>query len=183
MVKLILLGEGRSETLERFLTETLSRHFSLTVCTGPRAFSAGTGTPLLLLSPPELFAADLRGALFLARNGARLPQELHLPDDAVVIVSSEEENQLLRLARLQVQTVTCGLSCKDTVTFSSRSEETAVISLMRSVCGLSGEAVEPMDLPVSFPPRSGDYPLLACAAVLLLTGALSGKPPEKYFQL
>ncbi len=183
MVKLILLGEPRSEKLERFLTETLSRHFSLTACTGPRAFSAGSGRPLLLLSPPELSAADLGGGLFLARNGSRLPQNLRLPADAVVIVSSEEEEQLRQLARLRVQTVTCGLSCKDTVTFSSKSEESAVISLMRAVRGLSGEAMEPIDLPVAFPRQTGDYPLLACAAVLLLAGAFPDGSPAKYFQL
>ena len=173
MVKLILLGEPRSEKLERFLTETLSRHFSLTACTGPRAFSAGSGRPLLLLSPPELSAADLGGGLFLARNGSQLPQNLRLPADAVVIVSSEEEEQLRQLARLRVQTVTCGLSCKDTVTFSSKSEESAVISLMRAVRGLSG----------AFPRQTGDYPLLACAAVLLLAGAFPDGSPAKYFQL
>ena len=101
----------------------------------------------------------------------------------MVIVSSEEEEQLRQLARLRVQTVTCGLSCKDTVTFSSKSEESAVISLMRAVRGLSGEAMEPMDLPVAFPRQTGDYPLLACAAVLLLAGTFPDGSPAKYFQL
>ena len=54
---------------------------------------------------------------------------------------------------------------------------------MRAVRGLSGEAMEPMDLPVAFPRQTGDYPLLACAAVLLLAGAFPDGSPAKYFQL
>lgn len=185
MVKLILLGESRSEKTERFLEANLSRRFSLICCTGQRVSVSGAGEELLLLASPELNCAELKGGLFLVRNGARLPKGLRLPADAVVIVSSDEEGQLRQLAQMGAQTVTCGLSCKDTVTFSSKSEEEAVVSLMRGVPGLNGEMLEPMDVPITFPPESGDYPLLACTAALLLAGAITGEEdgsPTKYFQ-
>ncbi len=185
VVKLILLGEGGSEKTQRFLEANLSRRFSLTCCTGQRISVSGAGEELLLLASPELSCAQLEGGLFLARNGARLPKGLRLPGDAVVIVSSDEEEQLRQLARMGAQTVTCGLSCKDTVTFSSKSEDKAVVSLMREVVGLSGEMLEPMDIPITFSPESGDYPLLACTAALLLAGAITGEQqgsPTKYFQ-
>ena len=99
-----------------------------------------------------------------------------------MIVSSEEEGQLRELSRLGARAVTCGLSGKDTVTFSSREEGRAVISLMREVTGPAGIRVEPMDLPVNIPKGVGDYPILACGAALMLLGGVSETGKEKFFQ-
>ena len=66
-------------------------------------------------------------------------------------------------------TVTCGFSSKDTFTFSSKSEDSAVVSLMRTVA-LPQWAVEPMELPVAFPSGTADFFVLAAAAALILTG-------------
>ena len=78
-----------------------------------------------------------------------------------------------------IRVISCGRSEKDTFTFSSRGEESGSVALMRDICGL-----EPLELPVEYPADTGDFPILAAAAALLLTGSLpEGKirfyPPDE----
>ena len=157
MAKLVLLGKSACVREERFLAANLFRRFTCS-------------------SRPD---PDAR--LFLARKSGGYPDGLVFPPGATVIVSSEDENTLRLLARAGAQTIVCGLSSKDTVTFSSRSEDSAVVSLTRTIPGLAGEPLEPMDIPILFPPGIGDYPLLACTAAFLLSGA-TGTGTLKFFQ-
>lgn len=182
MNQLILLGGNRDDPMADFLFKNLSRRFCVTCCTGERVLMRGSGRELLFLFYPELRAAEGKRGLYLACAGRPLPEGLFLPEGAAVIVSSEEEGQLRELSRLGARAVTCGLSGKDTVTFSSREEGRAVISLMREVTGPAGIRVEPMDLPVNIPKGVGDYPILACGAALMLLGGVSETGKEKFFQ-
>lgn len=76
------------------------------------------------------------------------------------------------LARCAVPALTCGFSSKDTLTLSSLGNENAVISLGRRIKTLAGLSIEPIEIPVALSGEYDGYTLLACAAVLLLTGNL-----------
>ena len=89
--------------------------------------------------------------------------------ETIIIASSDDERQLKSLAQAKIPVITCGLSSKDTITFSSKEEESAVISLMRSVKSIYGHTIEPMEIPISFPPKTDDFILLAFTASLILT--------------
>ncbi len=125
------------------------------------------GTSLVEFSDPRC----ARGKLAVLPEHIRLSACAAFPAGMTVIVSSAERGQLERLAGLAGEVITCGLSSKDTVTFSSRREGRAVVSLLRSLEGARG-IVEPLDLPIRCPDGCGAYPLLAAAAArLFLTGA------------
>lgn len=87
------------------------------------------------------------------------------PGDTVLIPS--EQATLFRGQQLHL--LTCGRCCKDTFTFSSREEERAVIALMRTLDTPAG-LLDPIELPATFPPDTGDFALLGAAAVRILSG-------------
>lgn len=157
MAKLVLLGKASCDQEEKFFIQNLSRRFSLSV--GP----------------------DPEAKIYLAQTGGHFFSDLQLPRQAMVIVSAEDRPMLYQLGQIGARAITCGLSCKDTFTFSSRSEDTAVVSLMRAVPNAAGRILEPMDIPLIFPQNVPDYPLLACTAALLLAG-ISCDETIKFFQ-
>ena len=113
-----------------------------------------------------------RRLLFLPEGG--LPPEGLLRRGDTAIVSAESPGQLKQLSRMPVQAIVCGLSSKDTVTFSSREESRAAVSLLREIRGWDGRTVEPMELLVEVPGGCGDYLVLAAAAAAMYFGI----PPD-----
>lgn len=73
-------------------------------------------------------------------------------------------------ARSGLRVLDCGLSSRDTLTFSSLSGDDAVICLQRPVEDRQGRTVEPFELPLRLSRQHPAYPLLCCAAVLILSG-------------
>lgn len=105
--------------------------------------------------------------MYIAPKAGEIPP---LPPGSTLI--ADAETPLLPAESQGIQVVTCGLSPKDTFTFSSRGEDSAVVSLMRAVETTAG-IVEPMEIPISFVPGAEDYPLLSTTAALVLTGQLA----------
>lgn len=94
---------------------------------------------------------------------------IEVPDDCVVIASTEDEAAACYAARRGLRLLDCGLSNKASLTFSSIGRETGVISLQRTVADLYGVSIEPLELPIGFEPKPY-FPMLASIGVLLLSG-------------
>ena len=96
--------------------------------------------------------------------------EYEIPEEFVAITEPDNEKAIKILQKNSLQTVTCGLSQRDTLTFSSLDTGKAVISLQREIKDLAGKSVLPHEIPVVYQTKFRDYPLLAATAVLLLSG-------------
>lgn len=95
--------------------------------------------------------------------------DLDLPKNFIAVVESDNDKAIEILKKNGLQTVTCGLSQRDTLTFSSIDTERAVISLQREISSISGEIILPHELPVSLKSSFSKYQILAAAAILLLS--------------
>lgn len=71
-----------------------------------------------------------------------------LGTDNTVIIPSDNKELIQIMTDKKVDAVTYGFSDKSTVTFSSISEETAVISVQRSIKTADNKIIEPLDMPV-----------------------------------
>lgn len=177
MRQVLFLGEKRDLPGEEAFCQILAQHFRLIHCDGSFLSHRGRGPELFLHTAPGLFGTDDPGVLLIAREGCAMPKSLSiLRNTAAVVVSSEEEGQLGFFAALPVRVITCGLSSKDTLTFSSRGEGRAVVSLLRELDTPNGR-IEPMDLPLAFSGECRDYMTLAAAAAILFFRS----PGEKLF--
>ncbi len=86
------------------------------------------------------------------------------------VVSSENEAAVRLLSGADAQTVTCGLSGKDTVTITSFTGDTAMIALQRELVSCSGERVQPGEFPVRLRRIYDRYAIMSLAATRLLLG-------------
>lgn len=64
--------------------------------------------------------------------------------------------------------ISCGSSRKDTLTFSSKTHEGAVVALMRQIMSLGGQIIEPCEYPVAYIEKD-PFIILATVGLLLLT--------------
>lgn len=174
MVKIILLGQHHNRYLEQFFIENLSEHYCLTAFSNNGLFSVGHGKNLMLFSLPTLSYCRSDHCISILTPHAKLPEPL--PVGTTVIAASDDERQLKSLAESQIPVITCGLSSKDTFTFSSKEEESAVVALMRSIKSVYGHTIEPMEVPITFPPKTDEFTLLSYMATLILTETIS---PQK----
>ena len=96
--------------------------------------------------------------------------EINLPESFFAVVEPENEKAIDVIKKKSLQPVTCGLSQRDTLTFSSLSAEGAVVSLQREIRSIGSGSILPREIPVKLRSPCSDYQLLAAVAVLLLSG-------------
>ncbi len=99
-----------------------------------------------------------------------------LPDitceNAVGVVLSDDKASACLLASRSVPVIACGSSSKDTITYSSLTDETIMVSLCRCLESFSGKTVEPLEFSMKAPESESVYPVLCTAAVLALCDML-----------
>lgn len=110
------------------------------------------------------------GILVFRPNMTGTAADFRFPPHFVAVVEPRNTAATEMLKAQNIRTITCGLSQKDTVTFSSLTENSAVISLQREIESTGGEEILPKEIPVTFACPKPEYAILASAAVLLLSG-------------
>ena len=126
----------------------------------------------LIIDNPGISKVHTPGGIALFRKHTPTIQHFEIPAAYFAVVDSENRGAVDMLRNDGIQTVTCGLSLKDTVTFSSLDSDRAVVSLQRGLKALDGTDIDPVDVPITFRPSHSEYPLLAAVAVLLLSRVL-----------
>lgn len=123
----------------------------------------------LIIDRKRVNLTAIRGiALFTGKTLKN--KRISIPPEFVAVIDCENTDAAVMLAKKGVCTISCGLSSKNTVTFSSHENDRAVVSLQRVIKTLGGKEYEPSDLPISFSGTYCDYDILASAAVLFLAG-------------
>ena len=112
---------------------------------------------------PDYFVIDNKtiknvhtgGGIALFRKHVPQRQHIEITPAFFAVIDSDNSEAADMLRGDGIQTVTCGLSQKDTVTFSSLGSDRAVVSLQRGLCALDGSKVGPVEVPVAFSPSHG----------------------------
>ncbi|ADU27889.1 hypothetical protein [Ethanoligenens harbinense] len=124
----------------------------------------------LLLDDGQMRSVQMDHCILLFKANCSGLGGVTLPRAHAAVLEPENEEAAALLQAQHVPIVTCGLSQKNTVTFSSRTPATAVVSLQREIHATDGAPVEPRELPVTLSSPRDDYPLLASVAALWLAG-------------
>ena len=93
-----------------------------------------------------------------------------LPKGIIAICDSQNKIALGILKKNGVAAVTCGNSSKNTVTIASITDNSAIISLQRTLYDIKGKKIEPADFKIKLPPKFSPFSVMAAVAVLLLCG-------------
>lgn len=83
-----------------------------------------------------------------------------------VIVDGESFSEKLPRG---IQIITCGISPKNTISVTSRTDEKITLSLNRAIRTKNG-SVEPLEQPVDKPEKADEYDIMAAFAAKLLLG-------------
>lgn len=111
-----------------------------------------------------------KGAVVFMPDIPVFKNNFHAPEHFYAIVDPSNEEAIEIIRKNNMQAITCGLSQKDTFTFSSIDQDKAVVSLQRELFSLDGGYVEPSEIPVCFHKMDSDYGVLSSIAVLMLSG-------------
>lgn len=134
----------------------------------------------LLLNDGQIRSVQLDHSILLFKGNNSGLGSISLPKAHAAVLDPENEEAAALLRVHHVPIVTCGLSQKNTVTFSSRTPTTAVVSLQREIHTPDGTLIEPRELPIRLETPRDDYSLLATIAALWLGGMTF---PEKEFSV
>ena len=122
-------------------------------------FSSPDGGTVQARSPIVVLCPESSGAL-----------QLRLPPDSILVLDGRDRFAVSYAARHSLRVLDCGLSSRDTLTLSSFSDGNAIACLQRPVEDLEGRIVEPFEFPLCTGKLHPPFPLLCCAAVLILSG-------------
>lgn len=82
------------------------------------------------------------------------------------VITSQDVNVPQKLRKYPL--ISCGMSSKNTVTFSSLRQDGGMICLQRRLCTLGGKIVEPQEFPV----KRGGFSTLAIFTALLISDVI-----------
>lgn len=124
----------------------------------------------LILDDTGLRNLRIDKGIAVFKKGITASFNIEIPKNFVAVADPTDSDAIPALRRNEVRTVTCGLSMKDTLTFSSMDSERAVVSLQREIKTTGNGTVYPREFPVAFTAAHSEYSILAATAVLLLSG-------------
>lgn len=71
-----------------------------------------------------------------------------------------------------IAVISCGMSPKNTITLSSRSENTLLLSLQRTITDIFGNTIEPAEFLIRIKNNYSEFPIMASIAVMLIYGII-----------
>ncbi|MFU0833826.1 MAG: PNP-UDP-1 domain-containing protein [Oscillospiraceae bacterium] len=170
MVNIILCGDVKDTSVSQALISALSTYGGV-IYSGPeRIFQCGTTPQYLLYEYQTLPQIGLEKGVVLFKN-SMLPQKpVSFPSNFLYVLETKNVRAAALLKDSGVTVVTCGTSSKETLSIAGLEEDTAVLSLQRTLKTLEGKMVEPHDFTVKFSGSRSPHQLLSVCAVLLIAG-------------
>lgn len=92
----------------------------------------------------------------------------HIDRSAHVVVNANDRRALKRLIGCKANIYTCGFSAKDFVTFSSREDNAAMVSLQRNIRLKNHRIYEPFEIMCEIATDVSDYAILAAVLTMIL---------------
>ena len=88
-----------------------------------------------------------------------------IPENADIIVSSDNKDALKKLSSEKMNVITCGCA-KDTIGYSSNSDDEIVVSVQREILSLSGKKYEPFEIPLIKLSGETEYSAMAYVGIM-----------------
>ena len=165
----------KASGLYHMLCQNLPNHRLVTTISSQKIAVCGCGQELLLVRTDKIpaFAGTATEHLLLVFDESfQSEQSVSLSSGMLCVAASDNTALLQLLASCHAHVITCGMSPKDTFTYSGKNENSISVSLQRELLSRSGDKIEPMEMVFSFSKAYADYDLLAYAAVSVLLGSL-----------
>lgn len=155
------------------IAEILKKH-GASVITESAVFSGiGDFSVLFLSKPIKIFGN--KNIILIADNFEYL-SKTKIPIGTIGICECGAKKPLKTFEKNKLQTITCGLNLKSTVTLSSINENSMLVCLQRSLVSLFGQTIEPADFKIELSNNYRPFSVMAACIILLLLEI----KPEKF---
>jgi len=173
MNTLIIYGDKKDSSIKDTLINTLKKNYVVNSFNLYNAFSKGNGVPINIVHTNCIKHIDLENAIVIISSSAKVNNIKKINKSCRIIISSDNSKGISKLIKHGASIFTCGFSSKDYITFSSRNDDSAVVSLQRNIRISNDIMCEPFETPCQIKSEMCDYTILASTLALILVGEIS----------
>lgn len=173
MNTIIIFGDKKDTSIKDTLINTLKKNNVVNSINLYNAFSVGKGIPINIVHTNCIKHIGIENAIVIINSSAKVNNIKKIDKSCRVIINSDNSKGISKLIKFGANIFTCGFSSKDYITFSSRNDDSAVVSLQRSIRLSKDIACDPFETPCQIKSEMSDYTILASTLALILVGDIS----------
>jgi hypothetical protein len=169
MTVVYTVGKSTDKTLEEIILSQLTKSYRVTYIKNKSLVQAGIGYEIVVADSSEIKSLYIPECIIIMKSDGAVPQ-IPFPEKSIIIANSECTSQLVALKNSRLNVITCGISEKDTLSYSSLTADSMVISLNREITAFSGRKIQPLEIPLKMDklPKDIYYPIAFTALRLIL---------------
>lgn len=159
MTCILVIGDKDDSAMEHLIKTTLSDSYQITYIKDNSVTRVGKGYEILVIDTEFICNLELSECIVVMKADGVVPAPT-LPEMGIIIANSENTEQLSMLKDAKQHVVTCGNNKRDTLSYTSLTNDGIVISLNRELTAFSGKKIQPLEIPARFsnePEKTYDY--------------------------
>ena len=166
-----LLGSMKDRISGEILYRFLSKSTPVLYLSPDAMHQSGENPQILLFETDKLSECEAKIDVFILKEQLEHSPATLIPENSIVIFSSDSEDSAEYLKNKGLNTFSCGMRSTDTVSCSSLNGNLAMVSLLRQLTDVNGKTVEPFEHAAVLHEKASVFP-----SCLLYTS--SGKTPS-----
>lgn len=178
MKKIILYGEKKDQKIKKFLIENLKLFKKVIVRDECGEKIYGNGDLIEIIDCENLDNLNVENEILILKNNAEIMDMIKF--NGIVIVNSNNTQQLKKLSKLGLRVISCGMHLRDSVTISSNNDNYYSVAIQRQININNKNPIEPLEVKVFSEKTYEDYMILYYIAVISLLGESQNK---NYFKI
>lgn len=170
MLTIVVVGKKSDKKTVKFIARALSPQFSILYIGNDKIQGHPSGHyDFLIYETEKLVPITSENAVIIFKSHS-IPQTCQPSlDGCYAVVDSDDEDATELSRQMGLRVITCGLSSKDTFTYSSFTSDSSVVCLQRSI-PFCGQQIEPFELPTDNSNPFDRYLTLVVSCILALSG-------------
>lgn len=166
----VFVGDDVDENFRKTVCNLLRKHIKTLEISGEKImFSGFDAHKLVCVFSKNLKEIEADGSIVFLNNCA---DSIQINGERCCVLDGLNQNDLVLAQKSSGEVITCGRCTRDTLTFSSCTEENCVISLQRRLRRLDESLAEPFELPFECQKNDDRYAILCASLILILLGII-----------
>lgn len=165
----LFIGKGNCRAFCKTVTQILKEHCDILSISDEEIFKSDESYKLTVIFKSGKVKANLKNDCVFLNQCEKYSE---ISGKRYLICDSSYPYDLEIAKKSDGEVITCGLSLRDCVTFSSFNDDRCVISVQRRLTRIDGQKVDPFEFPYSFQPDDDRYGILCAHLLLILLGYL-----------
>ena len=171
MIHVVMKTENNS--IYNVLKQAVQENISTTYLSESRLIGNKKNSDLIFYNLPNLEQINCDKTLLILDHLKNCEIRCASSCRVIAVVNSNNTEALQTASALKIPAVTCGMQSKDTITLSSITQESAVLSIQRSIVTFDNTVIEPSEIPLTLHSSLDNFTILAVCAILILSGNFS----------